>query len=627
MPDSTFHNPYTFLPFGTNALRTEPTHLSIDEVETGRFTGVLRLTVRTLSPLLSCSSTPSRQAGLRGGKVHNTYSALTIVNDVIVPATGVRGALRSLLTVLTRGTLGYIDHSIWLCQGRDVNLGPRGRHGAETVPERVFLARIDRIAVDGSITVTVGRPNELPRVAEIERLLGRDVRRPGRHEHQGRLFRLSGRRIGNTTFQREGEFVQSTDPPIQLPPSLLEDFLGRHRHAAVNKLEEGDLVWLEPADASLHRLASADDVRSIQWARLGRHGQRLLDVVGRHHPEVLPDAMNPDGLVDEVTNLFGHVPAQPEIVKVAFPGDRGNPAAAFAARLRISNLVFEDGAAHLHKAVALAPLAAPHPGCLAFYRDQDDLDVISANDPLRGYKVYRTTSERGDAAPWHWRAQPVMRDATPQHSESSQNKTCDLLREGRVGTVDIACRGLSRREVELLLAACGVDWRLGGGKPLGLGHCRVVAVQLKPEPGSGEPREWTLDERVCNELDRCVPTEVGEGWSSMFAQARNIDQTLERELREELRQQAAEYQATQRPVARLRYPRAGDGNNQVGGHVWFGRYASPAWPNGDGDKIGVASKGLRRGRERDGRPSQPQRLPVFDANSPNSDTLVGYEEQ
>ena len=40
---------------------------------------------------------------------HKTYQALTIGNDVIVPATGVRGALRTLMTILTGGTLGYLN--------------------------------------------------------------------------------------------------------------------------------------------------------------------------------------------------------------------------------------------------------------------------------------------------------------------------------------------------------------------------------------------------------------------------------------------------------------------------------------------------------------------------------------
>ncbi len=36
---------------------------------------------------------------------HKILSALTIDDDVIVPATGIRGALRTLMTILTGGTL------------------------------------------------------------------------------------------------------------------------------------------------------------------------------------------------------------------------------------------------------------------------------------------------------------------------------------------------------------------------------------------------------------------------------------------------------------------------------------------------------------------------------------------
>ena len=41
----------------------------------------------------------------------------------------------------------------------------------------------------------------------------------------------------------------------------------------------------------------------------------------------------------------------------------------------------------------LAPLSSPHPGCVAFYRDCDDFSDFAPGRPLRGYKVYRNTSD------------------------------------------------------------------------------------------------------------------------------------------------------------------------------------------------------------------------------------------
>jgi hypothetical protein len=72
----------------------------MDETE-DRFTGILELEVTTRSPLLTCN--PS---AIKEEYGHKTYEALTIGDDVIVPATGIRGSLRTLLPVLTGGTLG-----------------------------------------------------------------------------------------------------------------------------------------------------------------------------------------------------------------------------------------------------------------------------------------------------------------------------------------------------------------------------------------------------------------------------------------------------------------------------------------------------------------------------------------
>ena len=73
--------------------------------------------LETLSPLLSCSPVP---ASTDNG--HATYEVLRIGEDVIVPATGVRGALRNLMTILAGGSLSYLDDEVWLCQGRDARL-------------------------------------------------------------------------------------------------------------------------------------------------------------------------------------------------------------------------------------------------------------------------------------------------------------------------------------------------------------------------------------------------------------------------------------------------------------------------------------------------------------------------
>ncbi len=632
-----FHNPYTFLPFPDRPpTRRAPTPLTIDEREPERRSGVLDLELETMSPLLTCS--PVGEGGSVEGERHRKYPVLRVGDDVIVPATGVRGALRSMMSIVVGGTLSYVDEAAWLVQGRDVNLGPRHpEKGRAGTPENYFLARVVRSGDaqrDGVVELgdTKLVSSEHLRAA-IERAGFRDIEKELRPT-SGRAKRtvwvdgkelsdvssspsprtpwqvkLSGRRINTKGEQREGIFLGS-GWRLTLPASLWAAYLGRHAHGAVGELREGDLVWLEPAQPDLDRVRSAEDVRSIQWARWGRRGSRLLDVIIEHHSHLLPDAFNPDGLVDEVTDLFGQVPAADS----SGPRNGPGPAGPFAARVRPENVVFEGAwPKQVERSVPLAPLLAPHPGCAAFYRDQDDADLV-ANDQatgLRGYKVYRTTSARGADAPWRYETQPVFgNDGLPRlPAQQKVNKSCDLLREGATGRLRIAFRALSRRELALLVAACTVDWRLGGGKPLGLGHCRVRELRAVDEFGE-ELVSLSRSGEELSPLPEALESELGR-------------------VRDRLRM----WQASQRPVPLLRYPRAVERNKHSlsrGGHAWFKRHAEPQKRQEDYE--GTVGRGLQTTPvaeklcERAGKDLiRAQTLPRFDPGEPAADVLYGYD--
>ncbi|MCX8039196.1 MAG: hypothetical protein N3B15_01270 [Planctomycetota bacterium] len=622
-----FHNPYTFLPFpkAGEIRRQPPTPLSIDEEEPDRFTGIIELEVRTLSPLLSCAPTPvSDQNG------HRRYRALTIGDDVIVPASGVRGALRSLLGIVA-GTLGHIDEEVWLCQGRDRSLGPAGKATKDRVPARVFLAEVVRPGSstrEGTVRLGETRLVELSKLEAAASKANLNLERPQSGKPQPLLWatedgsslshtrdarhawrvKLSGRPI-HKQGKREGLFKPG-EREITLPPRLWGAYLGRNRHGERPELRPGDLVWLEPVRLDLQRIERPEDVKSIQWARWGREGQQLLQVIAEHHRHMLPDCVNPDGLVDEVTNLFGQVPRQ-DLAELIAPGWRKagqpGPAAAFAARVRPENLVFRDARTRLLTGIALAPLAPPHPGCRAFYRDNPDPDLISERDPLRGYKVYRTTSERGERAPWLYQNQGVYGEQGQLlPAQQKVNKTVDLLPEGEVGRLRLAVRALTQRELALLLAACTVDWRLGGGKPFGLGHCRITACRVLDEQGQ-EVRRLSSSHGERLEL----PADLAALVQDLLPRFRL-------------------WQASQEPVPFLRYPRAVVDNNnrkQRGGHVWFQRHARP--------KMGLAgaSPGLQvlwtRGalqQQAEGKDRiRAQVLPAFDPAQPQADVLYGYD--
>ena len=621
---SGFHNPYTFLRFGDGGKRDDPSPLSIDELESEqgkRFTGVLTLKVRTESPLLTCAPTAiSGEAG-----EHKTYEALTIGDDVIVPSTGIRGALRTLMTIITGGTLGYLNESTYLVQGRDANLGPRGIKSPPHTPKNVFLAQVE---TQGTSThagrVRLGH-TKLIRLKSLEACQGgrKLNRRPG-SEYWVRLdekdepaevtkgkkdqtdwrLKLSGRPI-NMRGKREGVFKPG-ETAIDLPRTFWEAYSGRNAHGDRPELRKGDLVWLEPKDPEAKEILSADDVASIQWSRWGKKGQPLQEQIPQ---EVHPDYLIGDGRVDEVTNLFGQLDANTD-----------GAVDAFAARVRPENLVFLDAKPKVTR-TTLAPLAPPHPGCIAFYRDCDNPDEISQSFKVKGYKVYRTTKERGDDAPWLYKNQGVYGDKGElKDPKQKVNKTCDLLNEGLEGTLRISFRALSERELALLMLTCQIPWRVGGGKPLGLGACSVSIQDLIDEDG----------ERLQ------VP-----GWS-MAEQDGKLAVSGWEEKVDDLDSRVQLWVASQQPVDKLRYPRAVDDNRNKksrGGHAWFMRHAKPRMVTQKGD--GAREPGLEplyidgpmkdkaksSGVEIDeGTPMVAgQALPAFQPDSPDEDVLYGYD--
>jgi hypothetical protein len=500
----------------------------------------------------------------------------------------VRGALRTLMTTITGGTLGYMDENLWLCQGRDAQLGPKGKTSLNSVPDNVFLAKVIRpgnATHDGVVQLGI---TDLEKAEVLGRI---DDKRPsnGKYNcqdlrHSGKEVRLSGRPV-NRSGKREGLF-SPTGPEITLPAELWRAYQGRNRHGDFPELKKGWLIWLEPATPGTTQINSAADVKSIQWARWGRRGQSLEEALKRYHEGIIPDSMNPDGKVDLVTGLFGQVPL------------KEGAAAAFAGRIRPANLVFEGGKAKLETNITLAPLMPPHPGCVAFYRKNSNIDQISQDGKLRGYKVYRTTEERGLDAPYCYAQQPVFNKTKPsQPAQQKINKTVDLLNEGVTGSLELSLYSLTFDELSLLLHTCSVEWRLGGGKPFGLGHCHIDSLKLIDEFGDTmdvESHKTPLPEEIQKRLDL--------------------------------------YKKTQIPVKRLRYPRAvkpakNPQSAVKAGHAWFSRHAAPKKSSHDS----YAPMGLEtiwtdgELKQKTGNKDQIKAQPLPPVEQAPNDVLYGYD--
>ncbi len=621
-----FHNPYTFLSFSDKApTRRQPTPLTADELpdQRDRLTGILELHVTTQSPLLTCKPDP-----IQDKDGHKTYSVLRIGPDVIVPATGIRGALRTLMTIITGGTLAYMNPHAYLCQGRDVNLGPAGLSSPPGTPKNAFLAEVVRPGTAYRSGIIQVGDTTLVKLVDLEQCYRRkfkDERKPKARRLWVQLdsggrprtitstrtaetpwqLKLSGRPI-NLKGKREGLFLAGKTT-IELPPEIWADYSGRNAHGERVELKKGDLVWIEPKDPDANQVTKPDQVASLQWARWGKRGQAVKDKVPQY---TFPDYVQSDRMVDEITDLFGQVSP-----------DREKQATAFAARVRPDNLVFFDAAEKVER-VTLAPLQPPHPGCIAFYRDNDDPDQISEADRLRGYKVYRTTRERGADAPWKYEVQGVYdQQGKLKTTLQKVNKTCDLVPEGMTGTLRIAFRSLTERELALLCQACHVPWRLGGGKPLGLGLCNVLITNLLDEDGAQmQIPGWNIEKDSSGAIRL-------DGWEQLV---------------QDLQPRVRMWAASQQPVERLRYPRAVTANNfgkTRGGHAWFQRHAAPrkVTKRGDGQRetglepMHVGGALLQQIKTTAQAIDQrmpliaAQVLPLFDPEDPLADVLYGYD--
>lgn len=632
-----FHNPYTFVPFHTAAPPLgQPSLLTADEVgQEPRWTGLLELEVRTERPLLSSNPLPAED-GSPDGK-NRFYPGLAIGNDVIVPATGVRGSLRNLLVILTGGSLTNFDPDAYATEGRDKPLGPAGLRSPDGVPANVFLGRV----LDPGSRYQAGwielGDTELIQVAELANLVQPNLqlpldrprdRREGKNwdescevaladyrprprdtkplfleKRAGQWVRATGNNLGTWEIKfsgrpirldgkKEGAF-RGTGQRIQVPTHIWTEYQSRHRHAFRPELKRGDLVWIEPANPTQDKISSGSDIASLQWARWGRKGYRFGDLIPHrsldpNHGLSSGDNAETATQVDWVTDLFGRVAP--------------TPGGSFAGRILPENLVFPDSKPKLER-IQLAPLSAPHPGCSAFYRWHDrpneaDPAKVSGRNQFRGYKVYRA-ARPGDS-PWLWSEQGVWsHDGTRMDDPAKLgvSKQVELLPPGMTGQVRLAFRALTKQDIALLLYATTLPWRIGGGKPLGLGLCTVQVKSLVDEDGS----PLAIDEFDVSLLPPHIKAR-GEFWTK-----------------------------TQEPVDRLRYPRAVDQNynrTQRGGHVWFSRHA--------GRVKQTSGEGVRPGLEKfrvagpladwfGARDVLGQALPPFDPEDPLADLLFGYD--
>ena len=582
-----FHNPYTFISFPSEKPeRHAPTPLTIDELETERKTGFVDLEIETLSPLLVPEHNDKKD--------QTVVSAMRIGKNVIVPASSIRGTLRNLTAIISGSALDYVDDNLWLCQGRDAKLDDKFtqyRYLAEVIvpgdSSKDGIVRFAKAELVESKKLKIFDDRQRKDYSEGKLEMWIDdpaadyvsISRKQDPSHPWRV-KLSEKKVGDRNRNyHDGAFRPEEAREITLRANLWKDYLGRHRNANHKELRKGDLVWLEP-NVFNGQIHDGGDVKSIQWARWGRTGVNFKENLQRILGHMLPDSIKNDGKVDITSDLFGSIPIPEDGEEASYE--------AFAARIRPENLIFENPETFWNE---MPPLSSPHPGCKAFYVENQDLDDISLLDPPRGYKVYRTSKHTSaNEAPWKYLTQPVFvsPNAPKPFSEMKNNaKKCELLQQNAAGKLRISFRALNEKELALLLLVLSCDLRIGGGKPLGLGHCIVKNIRVYDED---------LQKLYDYQPDKhSVPNDLSVHVQKYFNRAKC-------------------YCKTQEPVEMMRYPRAINGN-QRGGMCWF-------------SKLAVAKKDSQKGLQVfrwEGKEIKAQVLPVFDPSNPESDQLFGYD--
>lgn len=615
--DSKFHNPYTFIPFsskierGTRLLQTE------DEVQNTLKSGVIEVEVTTVRPLISLH--PVELTGKKNeDKFPARYNALTIGEDVIVPATSIRGQLRSLSTILTGSSLSTLDMDCWIYEHqrgtsvvdeKKLFLAEVLNPGNSSKPGTIRLFKEVRLVSRNALVeclnskdkqsdfnnfpediknkrfilenvrdfpVNIDPTNMLP-VNEI--VLERRIRECAPNNSEGWRVRPSGTPVGlrytatkkllenlsSKTRVKKEAMVRGEGLELVLPQKYwrqYEDVNPQNRHP----LEKGTIIWLEPADDALTAITNVDQIRSIQWTRWSKKTRMLCEGISS---EYWPDfAQSKPDQVDAVTNLFGQVNSS-----------NYEDVPEFAGRIRAENLVF-SGAKKTLENLPLAPLAQPHVGCFQFYKKKGP----KGQWMFRGYKVYRVSKD--DDTPWKYGVQFVCdnQGKMEDFNQQNQGKWVQKLPAGQIGHVRIAFRGLTDAELALLYTVCTTKWRLGSGKPFGLGLCATRAcVQLWNDDG-------TISAPSVNSL---LPAP-------------------------EIANRKTLWEATQQPVAKVRYPRAGNRtqrnalNNNIhrGGHCWFSLFSS-AQGNYTLKDLHMANGSNIPG----------QLLPEFDIRNPSADWL------
>lgn len=409
--------PYNFIPFEPSAVLP---YVEPDEEPGQRWSGVLRVSLRALTPLLVAGL----QATAGNGPARKTF--FKVNGRHVIPGSSLKGMLRSLAEVLSFSNMRPMNtkNIFWR------NISSPGYR-------KQFLGAND--AILGGYLVKKGAQYFLTRVEVTPSFFGA----PASSERE---IVKTGNMPGK---KRDYLFARSDKPGAPVPEKVIDDFFDQRTPAQLTKWKnEGyDQKIHNPGIPVFFKNDSDGTISALGLCRYFR-----LKYAGK------PIDFAPDQGLDLVQALFGATRNQ---------GRKG--------RVAVGAATVEGQPDREYATV----LGQPHPTCLAHYLEQKAVQRSpygNCGNKLESFSSYQNREFRLRGRKWYWHRDVDI--PPPPNKNAKVQSTLQPLQAGATATFDIRLDRVSSLELGALLEALelpdGHAHKLGLGKPLGFGSVLIT---------------------------------------------------------------------------------------------------------------------------------------------------------
>jgi CRISPR-associated protein (TIGR03986 family) len=576
--DTSFVNPYTFVPFPGEISRDEPAgHARMGKRNlSGTFTVVWEFTSPFQAPEgASGTSVLTLPGSSVKGAVRSVHESLAggclrVFDDEFIPSYRDTPSVRPdtwKLAVVGETTrdgqplvVQLCDDVVWvplaklraacggsLMTGSRVTLGEGGNPPTVTRLDRKELADTAAVTRGGGWVVLVTEPGTRSKKTGAYFLAcGRlGLRTAEVTESAWRAFRLAVAGTDDKSPARRTDAKINVQEPRPFRPVTFDHQPVGRRRVVTGLLWPEDVIWVNTADAG-----GMIAVTGLSLAAVWRHPGWEADPARRGNPEKwaaggrVPGHMracdDPESLCLSC-RIFGSTDAQ------ARGGANRSEQRSYAGHVRFGDAC--SGQPVVLEKVKRAPMGAPRPGAGQFYLAYDDVSPAKdrTEKPTREWGSKPDSDERRQlrGRKFYWHADPA-RQSPPRHiardhqaAERESKKKPRLIAERWIAAPGtrlcqrISFDNLTEADLGGLLAALEPQrvipassggaprLHLGGGKPLGMGSCSASITGLRvwtaeSRYGSAPDIAPSQDSYVASFAGECLPG-VTATWPALAA--------------------------------------------------------------------------------------------------------------